>query len=33
MQRKPQVEERKGGKQVVVDGPMTLTLMYNAYYW
>lgn len=33
VQRKPQLEERKNGKKVIVDGPMTLTLMYNAYYW
>ncbi|KAK4448499.1 POT family-domain-containing protein [Podospora aff. communis PSN243] len=33
VQRKPQLEERKDGKRVIVDGSMTLTLMYNAYYW
>lgn len=33
IQRKPQLEEREDGRKVIVDGPMTLTLMYNAYYW
>jgi proton-dependent oligopeptide transporter, POT family len=33
VQRKPQLEERKDRKRVIIDGSMTLTLMYNAYYW
>lgn len=33
VQRKPQLEQREDGKKVIVDGPMTLTFMYNAYYW
>lgn len=33
VQGKPQLEEREDGRKVIVDGPMTLTLMYNAYYW
>lgn len=33
VQKKPQLMRRKNGEMVIVDGALTLQLMYNVYYW
>ncbi|KEZ41454.1 hypothetical protein SAPIO_CDS7590 [Scedosporium apiospermum] len=33
VQKKPQLVQSENGARVIVDGPRTIQLMYNAYYW